>query len=237
MFSTYASAFKWVSAFLDTWICTRRRQNTLRPSTGDWLVRSLGCFVVSVILKKGQKLKGQWKTWLIKCERCCPCLDCLLMVWQALVKSLAGQIKIKKLSQSICWLQGVYFHHLFLFLHWSRILSLKRTFPGCLDWLFLPYVFSEDNYMWRQGIFKKGNALGWFKDTLKTTALFLKGIFFFFLAYCWGFFTQISMFGFIWKMFLCLPFLGMIKGDLQIVAGNAEYLFIFLFSKFTYGSV
>ncbi|XP_009889930.1 PREDICTED: interphotoreceptor matrix proteoglycan 2 [Charadrius vociferus] len=26
------------------------------------------------------------------------------------------------------------------------------------------------------------------------------------------------MFGFIWKMFLCLPFLGMIKGDLQIVA-------------------
>ncbi|NXN20933.1 IMPG2 protein, partial [Nycticryphes semicollaris] len=28
------------------------------------------------------------------------------------------------------------------------------------------------------------------------------------------------MFGFIWKMFLCLPFLGVIKGDLQIVAAT-----------------
>ncbi|XP_063206044.1 interphotoreceptor matrix proteoglycan 2 isoform X5 [Chroicocephalus ridibundus] len=34
------------------------------------------------------------------------------------------------------------------------------------------------------------------------------------------FFTQKSMSGFIWKMFLCLPVLGVIKGDLQIVAAE-----------------
>lgn len=48
-------------------------------------------------------------------------------------------------------------------------------------------------------------------------------------------FFYTSMFGFLWKIFLCLPALG-IKGDFQIVAGNAEILFIFLFSKFTYGN-
>jgi len=45
------------------------------------------------------------------------------------------------------------------------------------------------------------------------------------------------MLSFFWKMFLCLPVLEMIKCDLQIVAGNAEILFTFLFLKFTYGSV
>lgn len=43
------------------------------------------------------------------------------------------------------------------------------------------------------------------------------------------------MFGFMWKIFLCLP--GMINTDLQIVAGNAENLSYVLVYKFSYGSV
>lgn len=37
------------------------------------------------------------------------------------------------------------------------------------------------------------------------------------------------MFGFIWKIFLCLP--GMINTDLQIVAGNADIFLIFSFTN------
>lgn len=36
------------------------------------------------------------------------------------------------------------------------------------------------------------------------------------------------MFGFMWKIFLCLP--GMINTDLQILAGNADIFLMFLFT-------
>lgn len=37
------------------------------------------------------------------------------------------------------------------------------------------------------------------------------------------------MFGFMWKIFLCLP--GMINTDLQILAGNADIFLMFLFTN------
>lgn len=52
-----------------------------------------------------------------------------------------------------------------------------------------------------------------------------------------GFWTQVNMFAFLWKISLCLLVLGVITGDPQAVAGNADIFFIFLFSGFAYSGV
>lgn len=77
--------------------------------------------------------------------------------------------------------------------------------------------------------FQEGQCAWLFQGDIKDNSSLLKGIF---SSLPIGFWTQLTMFAFIWKISLFLLVLGVIKGDLQAVAGNAEIFFIFLFSRF-----